>query len=157
MLLEFTKTLKRILYVTPISSDNILSIDINSLKEGVLQDTYLFSYSYDDINWSQWDTIGDFIIRQNTDDTQALTTFVRILVDISLDESKTFNSKEYNIVSLNEILINSENVAICGVEYYKDTNIIRANNNSNIYNPYRGIDNAHDIRKQGVHLPESKI
>ncbi len=148
MILEFTKTCKRVLYLTPITNNDITSININIVEEGTLIGVPKFSFSFDDVNWTSYKSKEDFIIELNNSETQSLVIYTRVLFSVEEKENTTFSTKEYNFVGIENIQINSEYVHVCGVEFYKDIDIVRSNDNSNIFNPYRGIENAHKIRQQ---------
>lgn len=154
MLFETTKTLKRILYIDPIKSNDITELETFFYEEGVLVGRALYSYSFDDINWSDYNTSRDTVILLEGEETHSLTTYLRILLCVDVKPNTTFSAAQYNCVGIEEIKVNGIPVGICGIEYFKDVNLVRNDDNSNRYNPYRGINDSHHLREQ---LSESII
>lgn len=148
MLFETTNTLKRILYLTPISGNDITSINTHFTSEGTIEGSSLFSYSFDDVNWSDYTSSEDCINLLSSEDTSSITTYLRMLVIVSEKQNTTFCATQYNHVGLSSVEVNGDMVGVVGIEYYNEINILRDNQNSNQYNPYRGMDNIHHIREQ---------
>lgn len=154
MLFETTKSLKRILYIDPIKGNDITNIETIFFEEGVLFGHVAYSYSFDDIHWSDYYNKQDLITYLEGEETHALTTFLRVLLTVDVKPNTTFSTAVYNFVGIEEIKINGINVGVCGIEYHKDVNLVRNDDNSNRYNPYRGINDSHHLREQ---LSESII
>lgn len=148
MLFQTTKTLKRILYLDPINNNSINSLDVDIKNEGTIEGNVLFSYSFDDVNWSDYKDSDTVITELTENDNNSLTTYLRILFSVQEKENTTFSPEQYNHSCIEAITVNNENVGVCGIEYYKEIKILRNDNNSNQYNPYRGVENIHHLREQ---------
>lgn len=148
MLLELTKTASRILYLLPIQGNDITSISAEFENIGALEGIASYSYSFDDVNWSSWDNANDFVTKLSNESSESLTTYLRCLVNVIEKPNVSYNIKNEQYCGVRNIKINGVDTVVCGIEYTKDVNFIRAEDSSNKFNPYRSIDSAHHIREQ---------
>lgn len=148
MLIKFNRTLERILYLDAITS--ISNIDIITSNEGCLSAIFTYSFSIDEVTWSDWDDKSTFLLKLDEvlSVTPALNIFIRILVQVIIDNSSTYSNAIYNEYSIDEIIIDGTQKGIASIEYFKDVNIVKQENTSSIYRPARNIEPAMHIRNQ---------
>lgn len=148
MILELTKTAKRILYISPIKSNDLTNVETITEIEGSLLVDVKYSFSYDDVNWSTYQDKNDFLATIESDETYSLTTYVRLFVETYQNPNMSYSTSTYNFVGIMSVLLNGVPHECCGMEYADEVVTIRSNPNSNGLNPYRGLDKIHDIRLQ---------
>ncbi|BAX25557.1 hypothetical protein BPT24_146 [Tenacibaculum phage pT24] len=148
MVFEMTNTGKRVLYLDPITNNDITSIEIDTEKEGSLIASYLFSYSFDNVNWSDYASKSDTLSYLNSEETQSLSTYLRVLLSVDVDPNVTQSSLISNYIGIENIMVNGSSINVCGMEYYQDINIVASNITNNALNPFRNLDNAHHMREQ---------
>lgn len=147
MLIKFNRTVKRVLYLSGVSS--VTNVDVVTSREGCLDAAFLYAFSVDGINWSTWDELDTFLAKAaEAAEMAAITFFVRILVDIVQMTGEEYSNKTYNELTIEYITISGSNVNLESIEYFNDVNIVSAVNSSAIFNPFRNIENAKLIREQ---------
>lgn len=138
------KDVTRIFYLDPI--DELTKLDVIIDQEGFDDVVFAYSYSYDDVTYTEWFSTSELMIQhiklQQTPHTN-LYTRVRMAV------VKNTLSQDYAYCKVYQILINGTSANVTGIEQSHDTSsIIQYNGSKNLYQAYRGMEDAHILNEK---------
>lgn len=142
-LISFTNSTSKHLYITKCTELN--SLELIADTEGFDRIDILYAYSFDDVNYQTFDTVDKLIYAVKTDQSPYAYIYIRLSISpISLNRTQT-----HAFYDLNSIILNGDHVQIVSVEQIKNTdNILQNYNDRNLYQPYRGMDSAHELNRK---------